>query len=149
MENKEIQELCNQIKDKLNELGFTEFTLYAADYYGDHDDDELIEQIEEKVPDTASSLGWYFKVNDDYSGYSSVHTYARKIKIKGNELVFDLEDIYEDNDGGWEDKGYHEDQTISEILDKCPEEMVMSGLKEILHYAFNCDTYDVIGSNKL
>ena len=149
MENKEIQELCNQIKDKLNELGFTEFTLYAVDYYGDHDDDELIEQIEEKVPDTASSLGWYFKVNDDYSGYSSVHTYARKIKIKDDELVFDLEDIYEDNDGGWEDKGYQEDQTISEILDKCPEEMVMSGLKDILHYAFNCDTYDVIGSNRL
>jgi len=149
MENKEIQELCNQIKDKLNELGFTEFTLYAADYYGGFDDDDLIEQIEEKVPDTASSLGWYFKVNDDYSGYSSVHTYARKIKIKGDELVFDLEDIYEDNDGGWGVKGEHEDQTISEILDKCPEEMVMSGLKNILHYAFNCDTYDVIGSNRL
>jgi hypothetical protein len=67
----------------------------------------------------------------------------------GNGLVFDLEDIYEDNDGGWEEKGYHEDQTISEILDKCPEEMVMSGLKEILQYAFDTDCYDVIGLNRL
>ena len=39
MENKEIQEQCNQIKDKLNELGFTEFTLYAADYCGELDEE--------------------------------------------------------------------------------------------------------------
>ena len=43
MENKEIQEQCNQIKDKLNELGFTEFTLYAADYCGELDE-ELVEK---------------------------------------------------------------------------------------------------------
>jgi len=67
----------------------------------------------------------------------------------GNGLVFDLEDIYEDNDGGWEEKGYHEDQTISDILYTCPEEMVKSCLKGILHDAFNSDYYDVIGLNRL
>ena len=145
MENKEIQELCNQIKDKMNELGFTEFTLYAADYCGELDE----ELVEEKVSDTAGGLEWYFKDNEDYSGMSGVRTYARKIKIKDDELVFDLEDIYDDNDGGWEERGYYEDQTISEILDKCPESMVISCLNGILQYAFDTDCYDVIGLNRL
>ena len=47
MENKEIHELCNQIKDKLSELGFTEFTLFAADYFGEIDE-EFVEEVEEK-----------------------------------------------------------------------------------------------------
>ena len=146
MENKEIQELCNQIKDKLNELGFTEFTLYASDYCGELDS----ELVEEKVPDTAGSLGWYFKVNDDYLGFSSVYTYARKIKIKGDELVFDLEDKYEDDNGGSEERDYYEDQTISDILYTCSEERVISCLKDILSYAFDTDDCnDVIGLNRL
>ncbi len=145
MENKEIQELCKRIKDKLNELEFTEFTLYAFDYCGELD----FEIVEEKVStDTAGSLEWYFKVKEDYSGYSAVYTYARKIKIKDDELVFDLEDIYEDIDGGEDVSSYryYEDQTISEILDSCPEEMVISGLKSILNCAFDSD---VVGLNRL
>ena len=145
MENKEIQELCNQIKDKMNELGFTEFTLYAADYCGELDE----ELVEEKVADEAGGLDWYFKDNEDYSGMSGVRTFARKIKIKDDELVFDLEDIYEDNDGGWEERGYYEDQTIDDILHTCPESMVISCLKGILSSAFNSDYYDVIGLNRL
>jgi len=145
MENKEIQELCNQIKDKLNELGFTEFTLYAADYYGELDE----ELVEEKVGDTAGGLEWYFKDSDDYSGMSGVRTYARKIKIKDDELVFDLDEIYDDCDGGWEERGHYEDQTIDDILRTCPEEMVLSCLNGILSNAFDTDYYDVIGLNKL
>lgn len=145
MENKEIQELCNQIKDKMNELGFTEFTLYSADYCGELDE----ELVEEKVSDTADCLGWFFKDNEDYSGMSGVFTFARKIKIKDDELVFDLEDIYDDTDGGWEERGSYENQTISKILDKCPEARVISCLKDILSYAFNSDYYDVIGLNRL
>ena len=146
MENKEIQELCNQIKDKMNELGFTEFTLYAADYCGELDE----ELVEEKIFDTAGDLEWYFKDNDeDYSGMSGVRTFARKIKIKDDELVFDLEDIYDDIDGGWEERGNYENQTISKILDKCPESMVISCLKGILSSAFNSVHYDVIGLNRL
>lgn len=145
MENKEIQELCNQIKDKMNELGFTEFTLYAADYYGELDE----ELVEEKVSDTADCLGWFFKVNGDYSGFSRVLTFARKIKIKDDELVFDLEDIYDDIKGGWEERGSYENQTISDILFSCSEAEVISCLKDILSEAFNSDHYDVIGLNRL
>ena len=145
MENKEIQELCNQIKDKLNELGFTEFTLYAADYCGELDS----ELVEEKVPVSVVEMEWWFKVNNDYSGYSSIVTYARKIKIKGDELVFDLEDKYEDDDGGSEERGYYEDQTISDILYTCSEERVLSCLKDILSYAFESDDLGVIGLNRL
>ena len=145
MENKEIQELCNQIKDRLNELGFTEFTLYAADYCGELDE----ELVEEKVSDTAGGLEWYFKDNEDYSGMSGVITYARKIRIKDDELVFDLEDQYEDIDGGWEEQGYYEDQDIECILRTCSEAMVISCLKSILSYAFDHEYYDLIGLNKL
>ena len=145
MENKEIQELCNQIKDKLNELGFTEFTLYAADYCGELDE----ELVQEKVGDQAGALEWVFKFTDEYSGYSAVSTYARKIKIKDDELVFDLEDIYDDYDGNWEKRGSYEDQTISDILNTCPEEIVISCLNGILSSAFDTDYYDVIGLNKI
>ena len=148
MENKEIHELCNQIKDKLSELGFTEFTLFAADYFGELDE-ELVEEVEEKVEDYAGDLGWYFKSNEDYSGDSVVRTYARKIKIKDEELVFDLEDIYDDFNGGLEERGSYENQTISDILNTCPEEKVISCLKSILSCAFNSDCYDVIGLNRL
>ena len=88
------------------------------------------------------------KVNEDYSGYSAVYTYARKLKIKDDELVFDLEDIYEDIDGGDDESSYkyYEGQTISDILDNCPEEMVISCLKSILNCAFDSD---VIGLNRL
>jgi len=142
----EITKLCSQIKERLEELQMPEFVLYACDYWGDLDEDV----VEEKVEDSAGGLDFRFNSTDDYSGYSGTSAYIRKVKVKDGNVVFDIEVVYEDIDGGWESKGYYEDQTIYDVLNTCPEEMVIKGLNGVLEYALKeNDYYDIIGLNKL
>ncbi len=143
--NEEIAKLLEQIKNRLKEHEMTELTLYASDYCGELDE----ELVEEKVEDPAAGLGFIFNMNIDYSGDSGVDTLVRKIKVKDDDLFFDLETVYSDTEGGWESTGYYEDQDIKHILLSCPEKMVLDGLKGIINIVFDSDYYDIIGLNKL
>ena len=144
--NEEIKKLIEQIKNRLNELGMSEFVVYASDYCGELDEDV----VEEKVADSAGSLGFRIHINEDYSGYSSTDTYIRKIKLKDDDIVFDIETVYEDNDGGYESTGYYEDQSMERILQSCSEDWVIDGLKAVIKYALTENGYyDIIGLNRL
>ena len=145
--NAEITKLCGQIKERLEELQMPEFVLYASDYIGDLDEDV----VEEKVAgDAAENLGFYFNETNDYSSISGTSAYIRKVKVKDGNVVFDIEEVYEDADGGWESRGDYEDQTIDDVLHTCSEEMVLNGLNAVLEYGLNEDSYyDIIGLNKL
>ena len=144
--NAEITKLCGQIKERLEELQMTEFVVYASDYWGDLDEDV----VEEKVNDTATSLDFYFNSIDGYSGYSRTSEFIRKVKVKDGNVVFDVESVYEDDNVGWESKGYYEDQTMDDVLQTCPEETVLTGLNAVLKYALTeNEYYDIVGLNQL
>lgn len=144
----EIKYLCDAIKQKLSELGMAEFVLYADDFWGDIEEDDGID-VSEYVGDAAENLEWFFNIQNSYNGYSSICLYARKIKIKDNKLLFDVCEEYEDLDGGWEERGFYEDQSIEDLLRICQEEYVVKCLKGILESAFESECYKVIELNRM
>ena len=147
--NAEITKLCGQIKERLEELQIPEFVLYAADYFGDLDED-YVDVVEEKVGDCAANLDFRFNETSVYSGYSGTISYIRKIKVKDGNVVFDIEEVYDDVDGGMESMGYYADQTLDDVLRTCPEEMVITGLNAVLEYALTeNESYDIIGLNRI
>lgn len=119
-----IDELCNQIKSKLIELGFTEYTLYACDYYGDLDEDEMPEDIL-----NGDSCNLYWLHQDHYPDDSWITTVVRKIKIKDGILVFDLEEYDDCHD--IEIVGYDVDLTIEDICERAEHEIVIDCLRNI------------------
>lgn len=138
-----VGELLAKIKAQLDDLDMDEFVLYAADYCGDLDYDE----VQEKVEDTAVSLGWYFKCEDSYGGEARTVLAPRKISVIDGGLAFDVDEYTETEDGISED-GTYEHQTIEDILESCSEEQVTMCLENIIKYAFESpEIYDVIGLN--
>ena len=81
-----------------------------------------------------SSSEYAINYNDSYDGNSSVYTKVRKIEIQESGVTFDIEEIYEDNDGDEESCGFHEAQTIDRILESCNRDTVKRGLENILTY---------------
>lgn len=87
--NEEVKELCNEIKNKLIELGCTEFTLYTNDYCGDLDPDIIAEQ---GIDVCADSISLYVKEVYTYAEEMEYVTYVRKIKLINGILFFNLEE---------------------------------------------------------
>lgn len=130
---KEVKDLCNKIMECMNELGISEFVLYSSDYPADKDE-ELVEDL-----DTAISIGWYVHMNDSYDGFSRESTCVRKIRIKDDNVVFDLEIYYEDDNGNEEIKGTYENQTIDDITSHGQEDVIIDALNSIIDNGLNDD----------
>ncbi len=106
-----LHELCDKIKERIQALGMNDYVLFAGDYYGDYEEWE--EELEDM--DTARSIDFHVKYAE--GGDSCFTTYVRRIKIKDDKLVFDLQEE-EENDWGIEEIGFYEDQTIDGITDE-------------------------------
>ena len=91
-----LHELCDKIKERLIDLGMNDYVLFAGDYYGDYEEWE--EELEDM--DTARSIDFHVKYAE--GGDSCFTTYIRRIKIKDDKLVFDLQEE-EENDWGIEE----------------------------------------------
>lgn len=129
--------LCNKIKDKMKDLGMNEYVLFASDYSGDYEGDDF----EDYVEDTVFNSNWYFSADENStSGY---YRYPRTMRIKNDELLFDYEYVYEENEVGTEIIESFENKTIEEIVLQNGEEQVISCLESILEYAFDEGTTEL------
>ena len=127
-----LESIVQQIKEQIQSLGLSSFTLYANDYEGDREYEE-VEQLGDKGL-LESSSEYAINYNESYDGFSSVYTKVRKIHLQGEDVSFDIEEIYEDNNGEYESRGFHEHQTIDRILQVCDRDTVEGGLENILRY---------------
>ena len=90
--------------------------------------------------DSAIGLGLFFNWNESYDGESCTYTAIRKVWLDGDELLFNLEDIRQTMDGGYEElKGYL-DQTIQDFQNRYDDKEIEMRIDAIIEYI---DTYPI------
>ena len=130
--------LVQQIKEQIQSLGLSSFILYGSDYEGDREYEEIEELADEGLLD--SSTEYRLDSVDIDDGYATIYFKLRKISIVDNNVLFDAEEEYENNDGDIEIRGQYKDQTIGELLLSRDYQAVEDGLKYILKDYLNNKT---------
>lgn len=136
-----IDECANKIKDHLHELGMDEFVLYTYDYCGDLEWNEDFESL-----DSAVSLDLYFDLHESFNGEERTFIAPRKIKVDGDDLLIDLQEVKEYNEGEEEVLGYYESQSVDTLLERFETSDIEKCFTEILAHTFNSN---VISLNQL
>ena len=130
--------LVQQIKEQIQSLGLSSFILYGSDYEGDREYEEIEKLADEGLLD--SSTEYRLDSVDIDDGYATIYFKLRKISIVDNNVLFDAEEEYENNDGDIEIRGQYKDQTIGELLLSRDHQAVEDGLKYILNDYLNNKT---------
>jgi len=151
-----INKLCDDIKAKMQENGFDKFVLYTEDYNGwdDGECEDMIDDDDEKYEeylecgDNTHALGLMFNM-ELFSHSEEKYLYARKLRIKDDILLFDVSERFLYSNGDEEDLNYYKENTIENIINKCPKEMVEKCLENIISNFFDTDYHDIIELNKI
>lgn len=129
-----IDKCVVKIKDHLHELGMNEFVLYTFDYCGDLEWNEDFESLDSTV-----SLNLYFDMHETFNGEERTFIAPRKIKINGDDLLIDLEEVKECNEGEEEVLGYYESQSVDALLERFETSDIEKCFTEILNLTFDSD----------
>ena len=129
-----IDECANKIKGHLHELGMDEFVLYTYDYCGDLEWNEDFESL-----DSAVSLNLYFDLHETFNGEERTFIAPRKIKVDGDDLLIDLEEVKEYNEGEEEVLEYYESLSVDALLERFETSDIEKCFTEILAHTFNSD----------
>ena len=125
--------LVQQIKEQVQSLGLSSFTLYASDYEGDREYEEVEQLGDDGLLDASSEYNLY--TYDEEDGCTSVYGKLRKINIVDDVVLFDIEEEYEDPNGDIDIRGKYDNQTIGKILRDWDNDAVENGLTNVLkHY---------------
>ena len=125
--------LVQQIKEQVQSLGLSSFTLYASDYEGDREYEEVEQLGDDGLLDASSEYNLY--TYDEEDGCTSVYGKLRKINIVDDDVLFDIEEEYEDPNGDIDIRGKYDNQTIGKILRDWDNDAVENGLTNVLkHY---------------
>lgn len=125
--------LVQQIKEQVQSLGLSSFTLYASDYEGDREYEEVEQLGDDGLLDASSEYNLY--TYDEEDGCTSVYGKLRKINIVDDVVLFDIEEEYEDPNGDIDIRGKYDNQTIGKILRDWDNNAVENGLTNVLkHY---------------
>ena len=125
--------LVQQIKEQVQSLGLSSFTLYASDYEGDREYEEVEQLGDDGLLDASSEYNLY--TYDEEDGCTSVYGKLRKINIVDDDVLFDIEEEYEDPNGDIDIRGKYDYQTIGKILRDWDNDAVENGLTNVLkHY---------------
>lgn len=129
-----IDKCVVKIKDHLHELGMNEFVLYTCDYCGDLEWNEDFESL-----DSAVSLNLYFDLHETFNGEERTFIAPRKIKVDRDDLLIDLEEVKEYNEGEEEVLGYYESQSVDALLERFETSDIEKCFTEILNLTFDSD----------
>ena len=124
-----------KIKNRLSELGLTEFTFYTEDYCGELDDD-LTDSLNSTIE---ADLHFQFNAGDESERYVA----PRKVKIIDDELFFDLEEVEINYECGPEVLSNYEGTTIEDILSDYWKADVKKCLECMLEYMHNDDVVEL------
>ena len=128
-----LDDLVKKIKEQVQSLGLSSFTLYASDYEGDREYEEVEQLGDDGLLDASSEYNLY--TYDEEDGCTSVYGKLRKINIVDDVVLFDIEEEYEDPNGDIDIRGKYDNQTIGKILRDWDNDAVENGLTNVLkHY---------------
>lgn len=80
-------------------------------------------------PDSEADCGngeYLVKYNSNYEDTQFWNTYIRRVKLVNGEVLFDLEEVYEDVKDNYEPLGFYLDQHLE------PSELVESALRNVI-----------------
>jgi hypothetical protein len=107
--------------------------LYGSDYEGDKEYEEIEHLGDDGLLDASSEYNLY--TYDEEDGCTSVYGKLRKINIVDDDVLFDIEEEYEDPNGDIDIRGKYDNQTIGKILRDWDNDAVENGLTNVLkHY---------------
>lgn len=129
-----------KIKNRLSELGLTEFTFYTEDYCSELDDD-LTDSLNSTIE---ADLHFQFNVGDEGERYVA----PRKVKIVDDELFFDLEEVEINYECGPEVLSNYEGTTIEDILSDYWKAHVKKCLECMLEYMHNDEVIELNNESK-
>lgn len=129
-----------KIKNRLSELGLTEFTFYTEDYCGELDND-LTDSLNSTIE---ADLHFQFNVGDEGERYVA----PRKVKIVDDELFFDLEEVEINYECGPEVLSNYESTTIEDILSDYWKAHVKKCLECMLEYMHNDEVIELNNESK-
>ena len=92
------------------------------------------------IVDSTVVLGLFFNWNESYDGESCTYTAIRKVWLDGDELLFNLEDIRQTIDGGYEELKSYLGQTIQDFQDRFDDKEIQMRIDAIIEYI---DTYPI------
>lgn len=92
------------------------------------------------IVDSTVVLGLFFNWNESYDGESCTYTAIRKVWLDGDELLFDLEDIRQTLDGGYEELKSYLGQTIQDFQNRYDDKEIQMRIDAIIEYI---DTYPI------
>ena len=124
-----IEKTCTEIKDYLSSIGKNKFTIYTSDF-SDKLDEDKVEDLDNA--ENVSLLNSYGSVG----GYWAIYAVVRRVKVKKNVLLFDVEEYYSTIDGGnmnMEPELY-KDLSISDLIRNCGEEGVKECVEGLCDY---------------
>ena len=136
-----IEKTCTEIKDFLGSIGITKFTIYTSDF-PDKLDEDKVEDFD--IAENVSMLSSYGSVG----GYWAVYTVVRRIKVKKNALLFDVEEYYSTIDGGnmGIEPVLYKDLSVNDLVRYCGEE----GVKDCVDCIFSyIKDEEIVALNKL
>ena len=90
--------------------------------------------------DSTVGLGLFFNLNESYDFESCTYTAIREVWLDGDELLFNLEDIRQTIDGGYEELKSYLGQTIQDFQDRFDDKEIQMRIDAIIEYI---DTYPI------
>lgn len=127
-----IDKCIVKIKNHLHELGMNEFVLYTCDYFGDLEWNKDFESLDETL-----AINLYFELHETYNGEELTYIAPRKIQIKGDDLLIDLQEFKEYANGDFDELGYYESQSVNDLLERFETSNIEKCFTAILDHTFN------------
>lgn len=122
-----IRDLVDKIKTQLHVIGIDAITLYCNEY----NDNDTVDW--EKVEKLDWGISPYIIKNCyGYNKEWEIDTIIRKVKVKYDTVLFDIEDWYEDYKDNCESRGYWKNQTLDNVLYSCDKKKVGNVLFDLV-----------------
>lgn len=122
-----IRDLVDKIKTQLHVIGIDAITLYCNEY----NDNDTVDW--EKVEKLDWGISPYIIKNCyGYNKEWEINTIIRKVKVKYDTIVFDIEDWYEDYKDNCESRGYWKNQTLDNVIYSCDKKTVGNVLFDLV-----------------
>ena len=122
--------VVEKIREHICALEMNEFVLYTSDYCGDLDWDD----VNDKVCDSNVSLDLYFELHDSFDGSERTHVAPRKIRVVNESISFDVEEVWEHEDGDVKTIAQEEDLSVADIVERYGASSVNQCLTAILNH---------------
>lgn len=122
-----IRDLVDKIKTQLHVIGIDAITLYCNEY----NDNDTVDW--EKVEKLDWGISPYIIKNCyGYNKEWEINTIIRKVKVKYDTVLFDIEDWYEDYKDNCESRGYWKNQTLDNVIYSCDKKTVGNVLFDLV-----------------